>query len=159
MKLISENFRDKFGEIRLELIFQDRRTRLSCIRRVSDNEVLSFHVVQFTEAGIKALGSVHERVVAGEMLGEVIQDSGTPHARTISDKTHIEMDANLSSLFSTDEKRCTTERIEYQIRGVPYATIHEFYNPKFTPVAELSGTLDGGVRALMQKNLVIKKGN
>ena len=62
MKLISENFRDAFGEIRLELIFQDKTTRVSCIRRVADNEVLSFHIVLFTEAGIKALGSLHHEI-------------------------------------------------------------------------------------------------
>ena len=131
MPLISENLRDTFGEIRLELIFQDKTTRVSCIRRVADNEVLSFHIVLFTEAGIKALGSVHEEIVKGGMLGEVIQKSGVPHTRKISDKSSVEIDANLTSLFATEEKRCTTERIEYQVRGVPYATIYEFYNPKY----------------------------
>lgn len=153
MRLVSEDLRDKFGDICFQIISQDRTTRLSYIRRVADNEVLSFHIVLFTEAGIKALGSVHEKVVAGGMLGEVIQASGIPYTRTVSDKTNIEMDAGLASLFATKESRCTTERIEYQVRGVPYATIYEFYNPKYTPIVELSGTLNPKVRTLMQKYL------
>ena len=156
MKLISENLRDTFGEIRLQVIFQDRTTRLSCIRRVADNEVLSFHIVLFTEAGIKILGKVHESVVSGGMLGEVIQKSGVPHTRTVSEKTHIDMDAGLSSLFSTSARSCTTECIEYQIRGVPYATIYEFYNPEYTPVAAVSGTLPRKIKAVIQKYLVGK---
>ena len=151
--LVSENLRDEFGEIRLQVIFQDRTTRLSCIRRVSDNEVLSFHIVLFAEAGIKALGPAHERVVAGEMLGEVIQAAGVPYTRTVSDKTHIEMRAGLASLFATEMRNCTTERIEYKIRVVPYATIYEFYNPKYTPVAGLSGTLEQRIRTLIQRHL------
>ena len=153
MALISENFRDEFGEIRLRLIFQDKITRLSCILRVSDNEVLSFHIILFSWAGIEALGSVHEKIVTGGLLGEVIQASGVPHTRTVSDKTNIEIDAGLASLFATKENRCTTERIEYQVRGVPYATIYEFYNPKYTPVAESVGILNPKIRTLMQKYL------
>src|SRR3989338_3584483 len=149
--LVSEHLRDEFGGIRLELIFQDRTTLLSCIRRVADEAVLSFHIVLFFEAGITALGKVHESVVSGGMLGEMIQKSGVPYTRTVSEKTSVEIDANLTSLFVTEKKRCTTERIEYQIRGVPYATIYEFYNPKYTPVAESSGTLDKEIIALMQK--------
>jgi len=139
MALVSENFRETFGKIRLQVIFQDRTTRLSCIRRVADDEVLSFHIVLFTENGIEALGSAHEEIVKGGLLGEVIQASGVPYTRTVSDTSHIDMDAGLASLFATGESRCTTERIEYQVRGVPYATIHEFYNPKYTPVARPSG--------------------
>ena len=153
MALISENFRDAFGDIRLQVIVQDRTTRLSCIRRVSDNEALSFHIVLFTEAGIKALGAVHEKIVAGGLLGKVIQASKVPYARTISDKTSIEMSAGLASLFVTSESRCTTERIEYRVRGVPYATIYEFYNPKYTPVIEQAGILNREVRMHIQKHL------
>lgn len=156
MTLVSENLRDRFGEICLEVIFQDRTTRVSYIRRVADDEVLSFHIVLFTEDGIEALGSVHERVAAGEMLGEVIQASGVPYTRTVSEKIHIDIDRGLASLFATKEHRCTTERIEYQVRGVPYATIYEFYNPKYTLVAALAGTLDPKVKTLMQKYLPVE---
>ncbi|MDO8552852.1 MAG: hypothetical protein Q7S01_05030 [bacterium] len=136
MKLVSENLRDEFGEIRLEVIFQDRTVRLSCIRRSQDNQVLSFHIVSFTEDGIKTLGSAHERIVAGEMLGEVIQMSEVPYTRTVSEKSSVEMDSGLASLFGTEKGRCTTERIEYHVRGIPYATIYEFYNPKYTLVVK-----------------------
>jgi len=152
--LVSEKLRDSFGEIRLEIIFQNKTTRVSCIRRVSDNEVLSFHIVLFSEAGIERLGPAHEKIVAGGLLGEVIKESGVSYTRTVSDKSFVDMDAGLASLFATVGGRCTTERIEYQVREVPYATIYEFYNPKYTPVAELSSPLDKVVRALMQKHLV-----
>src|SRR3989338_8986179 len=153
MKLVSETLRDDFGEIRLELIFQDKVTRLSCIRRVSDNAALSFHIVLFTGAGIETLGPVHENIVAGEMLGEVIQASGIPYTRTVSDKSCVEMDAGLASLFATKKGRCTTDRIEYRVRGVPYATIYEFYNPKYTPVTETSIALSPEIRIHMEKYL------
>ena len=151
--LVSEKLRDSFGEIRLEIIFQNKTTRVSCIRRVSDNEVLSFHIVLFEEAGIKALGPAHEKIVAGGLLGEVIKESGVPYTRKISDKSSIEMDAGLKDLFAAEDNRCTTERIEYRIRDVPYATIYEFYNPKFTPVSDPLSVFNPKVRVIMQKYL------
>ena len=153
MPLISENFRNTFGDIRLQVIFQDKTTRLSCIRQAANNEALSFHIVLFAETGIKALGTIHEKIVAGGLLGEVIQASEVPYTRTVSEKSSIEMDSALASLFGTEKGRCTTERIEYLVRGIPYATIYEFYNPKYTPVAQLSGTLNPKVKTLMQKYL------
>src|SRR3989338_4102379 len=154
--LVSEHLRDEFGEICLEVIFQDRTTRLSCIRRTSDNEVLSFHIVLFTEDGIKTLGSVHEKIVKGGLLGEVIQASGAPYTRTVSDATNIDMGANLASLFATGAGLCTTELIEYQVRGFPYATIYEFYNPEYTPVAALSGALPRGIKTVIKSYLTAK---
>lgn len=154
LPLISENFRDTFGDIRLQIIFQNERTRLSCIRRVADNATLSFHVVLFTENGMKTLGPAHGKIVAGEMLGEVIKESGVPYTRTVSDTTNIDMGANLASLFATVGGRCTTERIEYKVRGVPYATIYEFYNPEYTPVVAVSGTLPRKIKTVIQKYLV-----
>lgn len=155
MSLVSENFRNAFGEIRLQVIFQDRTTRLSCLRR-ADDAVLSFHIVLFREAGIKEFGDRHEKIVAGEMLGEVIQASGVPHTRTISDKSSIEMDANLVALFMAAENRCTTERIEYRIRDVPYAMIYEFYNPTFTPVAAARGALPLETKRVIKNRLSAK---
>ncbi|MDP3965435.1 MAG: hypothetical protein Q8Q13_01420 [bacterium] len=153
MPLISENFRDVFGDIRLGIIFQDKTTRLSCIRRISDNEVLSFHIVLFSEAGIERLGPAHEKIVAGGLLGEVIKESGVSYTRTVSDKSFVDMDAGLASLFATGESRCTTERIEYQVRGIPYAAIYEFYNSKYTPVAKTPATVPPDIRTLIQKYL------
>src|SRR3989338_1772479 len=153
MALISENFRDTFGDIHLQVIFQDKTIRLSYIRRVSDNEVLSFHIVLFTEDGIKTLGSVHEKIVKGGLLGEVIKESGVSYTRTVSDKSFVDMDAGLASLFATGESRCTTERIEYQVRGIQYAAIYEFYNPKYTPVAKTPATVPPDIRTLIQKYL------
>src|SRR3989338_2438836 len=154
--LVSEHLRDEFGEICLEVIFQDRTTRLSCIRRTSDNEVLSFHIVLFTEDGIKTLGSVHEKIVKGGLLGEVIQASGVPYTLAVSDKSCVDMDAGLASLFATGAGRCATERIEYQVRGIPYATIYEFYNPEYTPVAVLPSTLPPDVKTFIRKYLPAK---
>ena len=153
MALISENFRDTFGDIHLQVIFQDKTIRLSYIRRVSDNEVLSFHIVLFTEDGIKTLGSVHEKIVKGGLLGEVIKESGVSYTRTVSDKSFVDMDAGLASLFATGAGRCTTERIEYKVRGIPYAAIYEFYNPKYTPVAKTPATVPPDIRTLIQKYL------
>lgn len=156
MKLVSENLRDEFGDIRLQVIFQDRATRVSCIRRVADNAVLSFHIVLFTEDGMKMLGSVHREIVKGGLLGEAVQASGVPYTRTVSEKSSIEMDTNLASLFAAKESRCTTERILYQVRGTPYATIYEFYNPKYTPVAALLGIVPPKIKTVIQKYLVTK---
>jgi len=156
MALISENFRDTFGDIHLQVIFQDKTIRLSCIRRVVDNEVLSFHIVLFTGAGVKALGNVHEKIVAGGLLGEVIKESGVPYTLAVSDKSCVDMDTGLASLFATGAGRCTTERIEYKVRGVPYATIYEFYNPEYTPVATLSGALPRGIKTVIKSYLTAK---
>lgn len=133
MKLVSENLRDKFGEIYLEVISQDRTKRTSCIRRASDGEALSYSTVAFNEAGIEALGKVHDDIVAGGSMGEVIKKSGVAHERSVSVTSSAALNFGLSFLFGTKKPFCNTEKITYKIKSVPYAEIHEFYNPEYAP--------------------------
>ena len=134
MKLVSEALREKFGDIYFEVIFQDDLHRSSCLRRKSDNAVLSFHIVIFNKAGIETLGKIHERIVAGELLGEVIKESGVSNEWKISERVRVKIPTSLINLFATAQNYCSTEIIEYKVKGVEYAQVYEFYNPEFTAV-------------------------
>ena len=132
-KLVSENLSDEFGKIYLEIIFQDHLSRTSCFRRVSDDEVLSYHIVEFGEEGIKALGKDHTEVIDGGYIGEVIKKSRVKYERVVSETSSTALNFGLSFLFGTKMPCCNTERINYKIKSVSYAEIHEFYNPKYMP--------------------------
>jgi len=140
VKLITEKLRAQFGDIYLEVTEQDAVRRIGCLRRMSDNAVLTYHIVTFDPRGVAALGVHHTTIVAGNPMGEVIKHSGVVHTRSVSKPASKNMPPILRALFRTLKKRCRIENIKYTIKGLPYANIDEFYNPEFTPLPKLSRT-------------------
>lgn len=135
--LSTEELMQKFGEIYLEVISHKGNTRITCIRRVFDDAVVAYNIVEFQYEGIVMLGQTfHDEIILGKMLGETIKKSGVPHERNVSEPLLSSVNPEVASLFNTKKSTCVSRKVDYMIKGVPYASITEFYNPEFTPVGE-----------------------
>lgn len=133
----TEELRERFGDVTLEIIFQRGNTRSSCVRRVSEGTVVAYSRVVFQNPGVTALGKeLHEQILSGKAIGETIQNSGVPHERTVSNPYSATINCGLSFLFDTKKNGCVSRVVTYKIQGVPYASITEFYNPEYTPVGQ-----------------------
>lgn len=134
-----EELRHKFGDIHLEIISHKENIRTSCVRRVSDNAVLAYSVVVFHAEGVSALGDeFHNQILSGKAVGETIRNSGLPHERIVPDSFLSKINFGLAFLFDTQDAVCVSRTVDYKIHDLPYASIAEFYNPKFIPAG--SGT-------------------
>ncbi len=133
-RLSIDKLKDKFGEVRLEIISQERNTRTSCVRRLSDNTVVACSKVQFHDEGIAEFDKFHQTILAGAKIGETIQNSGIAHERIESDFSTVEIDPEFISSFGTDKTTCLSRTVEYKIQNLPYTTITEFYNPELSPL-------------------------
>jgi GNAT superfamily N-acetyltransferase len=135
--LSTEELKQKFGDIHLEIIFHKENVRTSCVRRLSDNAVVAYSVVVFHDEGVAAFGDeFHQQILSGKILGEMIKNSGVPHERIVSEPFSSETNFGIAFLFDTKKNICVSREVNYKIEDVPYASITEFYNPEFIPVGE-----------------------
>ena len=132
-KLMSEDLREKFGDIFIDTVFQNDKRRIGFLRRATDRAILTYHIVHFNALGIKALGKFHKEIVNGGLLGEIVKKSGVPHTRSDSRPKAAAIPKVLSNLFGTTKKICKTKNVKYKVDGKPYVRIEEFYNPEFIP--------------------------
>lgn len=134
LKLVSEDLQERFGEICLKVYTQNPVRRVSALLRRADGAVLTYHVVTFDPRGIAALGTVHDTILSGGSMGDVIKKSGVRHTRKVSVPVAFPIPPKVQKLFKTNRKECKEEIITYTIKGQPYAHIQELYNPEFTKV-------------------------
>lgn len=129
-RLSTELLRARFGEIRLEVLFQTRDgTRVSCVRRASDDRALAYSVVQFHAPGIDAMGPAHQRILDGALLGQTISSSGHAHHRTVSPMERRFTTYASRLLFGTKRTTLPSRVVEYDVEGRPYCRIRERYDP------------------------------
>ncbi len=135
--LSTDDLREKFGNLVLELIYHKENKRTSCVRRLSDNAALAYSYVAFFNEGILALGKeLHDQIVSGKSIGEVIRDSGVLHERTESKNFSSKVNLGLSFLFDTRKDYCLSRKVDYKIKGTSYASIVEFYNPEYLSIED-----------------------
>ena len=133
-ELTSEIFEKKFGELELEVIFQDANARIVCFRIKSNGEALEYSIVHFHKAGVEKFGEFHQKVVDGNSLGIVVRGSGIPHKRIETERMLVSIPPEAVPIFKTDSSNCVSKKISYEILGEPYADITEFYNPKYVSI-------------------------
>lgn len=130
--LSTEELKQKFGDITLEIISHKENIRNTCVRRSSDNAVVAYSIVTFHNEGIQAFGDeLHNQILSGKTIGETIKNSGIPHERIVSETVSSKLNFGLAFLFDTEKDLCVSRIVDYKIKGLPYASITEFYNPKF----------------------------
>ncbi len=135
--LSTDELRQKFGEISLEIIAHKGNIRNTCVRRRSDNAVVAYSIVTFNDEGIKAFGDVfHNQILSGKTIGETIKGSGLPHTRTVSKSFVSRINFGLSFLFDTKKDSCVSRNVEYKIKDMLYASIIEFYNPEYISIED-----------------------
>lgn len=135
--LSTEELKQKFGDISLEIISQKENARTSCIRRMSDGVIIAYSTIVFYGRGIISFGEEnHKQIVSGKPLGEIIKNSGIPHERIVSSLFLSKINFGLAFLFDTNKNVCVSRKVEYKVNGLQYASIIEFYNPEFTTVEE-----------------------
>ncbi len=135
--LSTEELKQKFGDITLEIISHRENVRTTCVRRLSDNTAVAYSIVTFHNEGIEALGDeFHNQILSGKTIGETIKNSGVPHERSVSDPFSSKINFGLSFLFDTKKDACVSRVVNYKIKGIPYTSITEFYNPEFTSVGK-----------------------
>lgn len=133
--LSTEELKLKFGDITLEVISHRENIRTTCVRRLSDNAVVAYSIVTFCNEGVEAFGEeFHNQIISGKTIGETIRNSGISHERTVSESFSSKLNFGISFLFDTKKDTCMSRIVEYTIKGLPYATIAEFYNPEFLSV-------------------------
>ena len=142
--LSTEELKQKFGEINLEIISQKENTRTTCVRRLSDDAVVAHSMVTFSSEGIAAFGhEFHNQIILGKAIGETIKSSGIVHDRIVSEPVLAKVNFGLAFIFDTKKGVCVSRIVTYKIKDSLYASIVEFYNPEFTPV---TGDLKEGER-------------
>ncbi len=135
--LSTEELRQKFGDITLEIISHKKNTRTTCVRRLSDNAVVAYSIVIFHNEGTTVFGDeFHSQILSGKAIGETIRNSGVPHERTVSGPFSSKINFGLSFLFNTKKDICVSRTVNYKIKDLSYASITEFYNPEFTSVGK-----------------------
>ena len=135
--LSTEELKQKFGDIILEIISNKENVRTTCIRRLSDSGVVAYSMVTFHDVGVVVLGDeFHNQILSGKTIGETIKKSGVPHERCVSGSFSSKINFGLSFLFDTRKDACVSRTIDYKIKDLPYASITEFYNPEFTSVGK-----------------------
>ncbi|MEK7149991.1 MAG: GNAT family N-acetyltransferase [Patescibacteria group bacterium] len=133
--LSTEELKQKFGDIYLEIISQKENIRTTCIRKSSDNVAVVYNNVIFYDEGVAVFGQeFHNQILSGKMLGQTIKNSGISHERLVSERFSIKINLGLSFLFDTKKNFCVSRKVDYKIKDLPYASITEFYNPEFTLV-------------------------
>lgn len=133
--LSTEELKQNFGDIKLNIISQKEYIRFTCIRRLLDNAVLAYNTVLFHDEGVQAFGDkFHNLITSGQSLGEVIKNSGVMHERKVSEYYTIKVNFGLGFLFNTKKDICLSRKVEYIIKNKLYATIIEIYNPELTQV-------------------------
>ncbi len=135
--LSTEELKEKFGDIHLQIISSRGNNRTSCIRRDSDNAVLAYNTVMFHNEGIMALGTeFHQQILSGKAIGQTIKNSDVPHGRIVSEAFLTEIYFGLNFLFYTKQTACLARKVEYKIKNLLYVSVVEFYNPEYMSVAE-----------------------
>ncbi len=131
--LSTEELKQKFGDIALEIISHKENVRTTCVRRLSDDAVLAYSIVTFHDEGIKAFDDeFHDQILSGKTIGETIKNSGVSHERIVSEPVSLKINFGLAFLFDTKKSVCLSRVVDYKIKDLPYASITEFYNPEFT---------------------------
>lgn len=135
--LSTEELKQKFGEIILEIIYQKESTRISCVRKSSDNSVIAYSLVTFEDTSVQILNSdFHRHILSGKAIGETIKDFGIPHERTVSEPFLSKVNFGESFLFDTKKDFCVSRIVNYKINGAQYVSITEFYNPELIPIGK-----------------------
>jgi GNAT superfamily N-acetyltransferase len=131
-KLSTEELKQKFGDIYLEVISHKENVRTSCVRKSSDNTVVAYSTVVFHTEGVAVFDQeCHRQILAGKTIGETVRNSGMINERTVSEPFSVKVNYGLSFLFNTKKDLCVSRKVEYKIKDLPYASIVEFYNPEF----------------------------
>lgn len=135
--LSTEELKQKFGDITLEIISHKENIRTTCVRRSSDNAVVAYSIVTFHNEGIRAFGDEsHNQILSGKTIGETIKNSGISHERTVSEPVSSKLNFGLSFLFDTKKENYVSRIVDYKIKGLPYASIIELYNPECISVGK-----------------------
>lgn len=150
--LSTDELKNKFGEISLEIISHRDNTRTSCIRRLSDGAVVACSIVLFNDAGITSFGGkFHDGILTGGKLGEVIRDSGVAHTREVSEPFLSNINFGLGFIFNTSKGVCVSREVVYKINNLLYASIVEFYNPEL--ISTVGNNSEPRESQLISKNL------
>lgn len=133
--LSTEELKQKFGDISLEIISHRENVRITCVRRLSDNAAVAYNIAAFQNEGIRAFGKdLHGQILSGKAIGETIKNSGIPHERAVSEFFSSKVNFGLAFLFDTKKDTCLSRTVNYKIEGSPYVSIAEFYNPEYRSV-------------------------
>ena len=127
----SEILQKKFGELSIEILFQNELHRESCLRLKGNDVAIACSVVDFNQSGISIAPDLHANIVAGSLLGKTIQGSGIDYERKEFQWETNNIPTQFQSILNTTETSCLSRKIEYFIKGELYATIMEYYNPDY----------------------------
>ena len=98
--LSTEELKQKFGDVTLEIISHKENIRTTCVRRLSDNAVVAYSIAIFHDEGIVVFGDeFHSQVLSGKPIGETVKNSEVSHERIVSEPFSSKINFGLSFLF------------------------------------------------------------
>ena len=149
----SERIRDQFGSYGVEILQADAGRRVSSLYSQGPDSgriCRTFAVVEFTIPVAQQILSEHERIVAGQSIGEVFVDAGWKIDKVslfIGESSASEHDFALDELMRIDaQQSLATHRYKFVVESgadrIEYATITEVHHPDYLDQRQLTSIYD-----------------
>ena len=146
--LNSERIEQRFGDFGIEILEADSQTRISNLYSMdtAGPTMRTLAIVEFTGATDPHLTAEHRRIVAGESIGAVFQESGW-HIEKITLAVcamPFDIDAYPQLQLMNIELPATLAIRRYVFRvssdgsEIDYATITEIHHPDYLAIADLA---------------------
>jgi hypothetical protein len=147
-QLNSERILQKFGSYGVQILQADDARRISSLYsddKASGRTCRTFAIVEFALPVDRQIRAEHERIVAGQSIGQVFVDAGWKIDKQnlfIGESNASGYGYKLDELMRVDEQQSlATHRykfvVEYADRRIEYATITEVHHPDYFNSSQL----------------------
>lgn len=151
--LNSERIEQQFGSYGVDILYADDARRISNLysdEPASGKICRTFAIVEFSLPVDRRIVSQHERIVAGESIGQVFADAGWQIDKQnlfIGESDVADYSYNLREMMHIDSQRSlATHRYRFIISQgdlrIEYATITEVHHPEYLDSGRLRSNYD-----------------
>ncbi len=129
-RLSSDILEQQFGPTEIEILHQDKTTRIICTKTTEDQKILELSRVVFVAEGVALHPAVHQDILNGTSMGKAFRSDGTEFNREVRSAQKLSLPSKFTKYFKSEASATVVNvRILVGPNRVPYADIIEVYSP------------------------------